>query len=288
MSETTGQEGLRAETISATVDGFALQEYKFKQVCSVQRSGSWKESYYEEGSTELAGGTGSAIRGIPRGATFPYGGPNWTKKSAYLEKYGMEGVIFMEDVLANEINVVSRTLLRIARAVAKAVDDEIWSKLTTAAGIQTFTIAASKEWNAVTASGSNIIDDLMHAKQLISEENYNPDNAYALVSPKDHRSIVRWLADKGAQFPSLSEQVSTNGRAGNLTGLKIVVSNSVAASGALIIVGQEAATWKEAVALTTKTIDDPGKKTTIRTWEIGVTQVTNPKAIVWIKNTQFD
>jgi hypothetical protein len=289
MADTTGQANLRAETIEKAVKGFALQEYKFKQVCSIQRSNSWKESYYQENSTELTGGTGDAIRGIPRLAAFPYGEPNWTKQSAYLEKYGMEGVISMEDAMTNEIDVVARTLLRIARAVAKSVDDQIFSALTTASGIQTFTISTGYEWNNKTGagilSGANIIDNLMKAKQLIQDYHYNPQNAFLLINQKDHRSIVGWLAEKGAQFPSLATSVSTNGNAGELAGFKIVVSPSVSASGALVIIGSEAATWKEAVPLTIKTMEDAGIKTTIRAWEIGVTQVHNPKAIVWIKGT---
>ncbi|MCK9371353.1 hypothetical protein M0R04_15675 [Candidatus Dojkabacteria bacterium] len=286
MVDTTGQANLRAETITATVNGFALQEYKFKQACAVNRSNSWKESYYQEGATELTGGTGSAIKGVPRLAAFPYGEPNWTKTSAYLEKYGMEGVISWEDQMYNEVDVIARTLLRISRAVTKAVDDQIFSALTTATGVQTFTITATKAWsNLISASGANVIDDLMRAKQMIKNYNYNSDNAYIFVNQRDHRSIVRWLAEKGAQFPSISANVTSNGNAGSLAGLNIVVSNSVTASGALVIVKGEAATWKEAVPLTVKTIEDPGIKTTIRAWEIGVTQVTNPYAIVWIKGT---
>ncbi len=291
MVITVGQTDLRSETIDKTVKGFALQEYKFKQALSVVSSNSWKESYYQEGSTELTGGTGSAIKGVPRLASFPYGEPNWTKVSSYIEKYGFEGVVSMEDALTDEIDVTARTLLRISRAITKSVDDQIWTALTTASGIQTFTLGADREWNTIhsasptTVSGANVIDDLMRAKMEIAEDNYNPENAFLFVNPKDHRSIVSWLSLKGAQFPTISGEVSNNGRAGSLAGLKIVVSNSVAVSGALVVVANEAATWKAAVPLTVKTIEDPGIKTTIRAWELGVTQVINPKAICWIKNT---
>lgn len=289
VSVTVGEAELRKETIERTVKGFALQEYKFKQALSVSSSNSWKESYYQEGSAELTGGTGSGIRGIPRLAQFPYGEPNWTKQSAYLEKYGMEGVISFEDQLTDSIDVTARTLLRIARAVTKSVDDQIWSALTTDANIQTFTIANNLEWNSINGiSGSwvNVIDDLNRAKQLIAENNYNPEGAFLFINPRDRRSMIAYLAQRGAQFPSLSQDAASNGRIGSIAGLNVVVSNSVAVSGALVIISGEAATWKSAVPLTVKTIDDPGIKTTIRAWEIGVTQVINPNGIVWIRNTQ--
>jgi len=53
-----------------------------------------------------------------------------------------------------------------------------------------------------------------------------------------------------------------------------------------VVVPQICATWKEAVPLTSTVIADPYKGVTIRAVEIGVTQVTDPKAIVLIKNTQ--
>src|SRR3990167_8445538 len=119
MVDSTGMQDLRAENVSKIVTGFALQEYKFKQICMVQSSNSWKETYYTETATELTGGTGSSFRGIPRLANFPYGEPTWTRTSSYLEKYGAEGVVSWEDAIANEIEVMARTLLRIFRGVAK-------------------------------------------------------------------------------------------------------------------------------------------------------------------------
>ena len=113
MADTVGQLDLRAENISKVVTGFALQEYRFKQVCMVQSSNSWKETYYTETAADLTGGLGSSVKGVPRLANFPYGEVSWTRTSSYLEKYGMEGVISWEDATTNEIDVIARTLLRI-------------------------------------------------------------------------------------------------------------------------------------------------------------------------------
>ena len=129
MADSVGQTNLRAANVERMVTGFATQEYKMKQLVMIQSSSSWTESYYQESKSELTGGTGSAVKGIPRLANFPYGEVTWAKKDSYLEKYGMEGVISWEDAVTNNVDVVARTLLRIARAVAKAVDDEIWAVL---------------------------------------------------------------------------------------------------------------------------------------------------------------
>ena len=49
--------------------------------------------------------------------------------------------------------------------------------------------------------------------------------------------------------------------------------------GAQVVVGKEACTWKSVAPLTTKIIDDPGIKSTIRSWEVGQIQVVNANAI---------
>ena len=45
MADATGEADLRAENVSKIVDGFALQEYKFKQLVTIESSNSWKETY---------------------------------------------------------------------------------------------------------------------------------------------------------------------------------------------------------------------------------------------------
>ena len=66
MADTVGQVNLRAENISKVVTGFALQEYTMKEICMVQSSNSWTETYYQETAADLTGGTGAAVKGVPR------------------------------------------------------------------------------------------------------------------------------------------------------------------------------------------------------------------------------
>ena len=73
----------------------------------------------------------------------------------------------------------------------------------------------------------------------------------------------------------------TSGRSGSAP----VVSNSVTASNALVAVPKICGTWKAAVPLQTNTTIDPFKSVRIRAVEMGVTQLTDPKAICLIKNT---
>jgi len=282
MADTTGMADLRAENVSRVVTGFALQEYRMKQVCMIQSSNAWKETYQKETAADLTGGAGSAVKGVPRLANFPYGEVSWTEASTRHLKHAMEGVISWEDAKTNEIDVIARTLLRIARAVAKSVDGEIYSQLSSNANNTTATEAA---WDDTTVANRNPIQDILNAIELISIDNYNPyRNGFLLLSPKDFSHLMGNASVRNAgQF--WTKNVTKNGRVGQILGLNIVVSNSVTADQAMVVIGKEAATWKSASPLKVHTIEDPGVKYTIRAWEVGTIQVKNVDAVCTITNT---
>lgn len=286
MADTTGEADLRAENVNRIVTGFALQEYKLKQLCMVSSSNSWIESYYKETSAELTGGLGSAVKGIPRLAAFPYGEVSWTKASSYLEKYGMEGVISWEDAVTNNIDVIARTLLRIGRAVAYAVDTQINTGISGASGINTFALTAGYEWDSATIANRDPISDILKAKRYLYDDNYNPDNGngFLVLNPTDYEHLLN--NSKVVNNPSFkSADVVTNGVVGQICGLKILVSKAVTADQCYVIIAKEAMSWKEAKPLSVLTLEDPGIKYTIRAFEVGVLQVTNPEAICKITNT---
>lgn len=285
-----GQEVVRGRYYDKLVKGIADATYKFKQACKVETTGAWT-NYFFRGSTDVLAGatttgiTGNLGKGIPRNANFPQASISWERVSSVIEKYGLEENIPWEDLISDEINVEERTLFKIAEGVTKAIDDEIWSTLTedrTPVNIQSIDIAAGYEWNATSAA---IIDNLLQAKQKMAEYNYPTEDLMCYVSPKGYRDIMNYLASKGAQFPSLGNDVATNGRQGRVAGIMLVESNSVTASYALVVVPKRCATWKELVALSVDTKEDRFKSKTYRAVEMGVTQLTDPKAVVLIKNT---
>lgn len=285
MPSEVHQVDLRSRFYDKTVKGFAMAQYKFKQVVTVSSTSAWKNFFYREDPAVLTGQTGNAVKGIPRGADFPHAVKSWTQVQATIQKYGLETTIFWEDILADDLDVQERSLRRIAEGVTKAVDDEIWVQLGgtgTIAGINSFAITG-RGWDE---SSGTIIDDIMKARMVIAQNNYDTSELKVLVSPKDYRSMMNYIAEKGAQFPSFGEQVARNGNAGTLAGVDIIVSNSVTASNALVVVPRICATWKELVPLKTTTIEDPYKKLTIRAVEEGITQLTDPLSCCLIVGTQ--
>ena len=129
------------------------------------------------------------------------------------------------------------------------------------------------------ASGLAFSQDLLNAKSLIAIDNYNPDkNGYLLVHPTNYAELLGNANVRNAgQF--YTDSVTRNGVVGKLVGLTVISSNSITEGGAQVVVAKEALTWKSVAPLTVKTIEDPGKKFTIRAWEVGQIQVVNPDAI---------
>jgi len=285
MADSTGQLDIRGENIQRAVNGFALMEYKLKQVCLVQSSNKWKETYYKETATELTGhAVGSDIRGTARLASFPYMEPTWTETSSRHEKYAAEGVVSWEDAATDSIDVLARTLLRIGRAIANAVDYRIYDVITADASVNT--AAASDTWDSATLANRDPIGDILTGIEYCAIDNYDVmANGYLLVSPTDYAHLM--MNSKVINNPSFkTADVVSNGVVGQVCGLKIIVSNAVDTDEACIIKGQEAVTWKSASPLKVAVIEDQGIKYTIRAWEVGITMVTNPEAIHIITNTQ--
>lgn len=286
-ADTVGQKDIRGINVSKLLSGFALQEYVFKQLCAVQSSSKWQERYYQETAADLTN-SGYPVEGVPRLANFPHGEVSWTQQNSYHVKHGMESRISMEDTLTDDVAVMARTLLRIARAITKSVDAQIWDVLSenrTGTATNKVTISAGYEWDSATIGNRDPIQDILNAKKEIAIDNYNPDrNGYLILNPKDYANLLGNANIRNAgQF--YTDDVTKNGRVGFMLGLKVLVSNNVTADWAAVIIGKECANWKSLQALQVHTIKDEGIGTTVRAWEIGNCQLINPLSICLISNT---
>lgn len=287
MADTTGEADLRKENISAMVTGFALQEFKLKQLVMMSNSNSWSESYFQETADDLTAKGTRSVKGIPRLAKFPYAEVSFTKKTAYMEKYGLEGVISWEDERTNNIDVIARTLLRIARGVAKAVDDEIWTTLSenvTPSTINSVAITAGDEWDSATVANRDPVQNILNALKEISIDNYDPytNETFLVLNPTDYANCL----GNNKFLNMFKEQVAKNGRVGTILGLTVIVTNSATNDYAMVAIAKQCATWKSASPLTVAVIEEPGVHKIVRAWEVGTTQLTNPEAICLISNTQ--
>lgn len=278
-----GDQELRAENVSRAVKGFATQTFKMKQVLQIDSSSAWTETYFREGATALSAKGTRDIKGVSRGANFPNVRVEWTEHKGRHKKYAAQDYIWLEDKLTAAIPVQARVMFRVAESVVKDIDDDIYTTLSATTGIQT--AAASEPWDSLNTNLQNPIKDILTAIQAIDEKFYDTSNIKLLLSPKDHTSLMQ--NSKVINNPSFkTADIVSNGNVGQIAGAGIIKTTAVTADEAMLIIPKRAATWKSAQAMTTAVIEDKGIKFTIRAWEIGHLQVTDPNAIYVITNTQ--
>jgi len=271
-----GEAALRATAYDLAIRQKAVYAYKMKQLVSVVKSSSWKNYFFRESTDIPEGQSGNAIKGIPRGTDFPNAVISWEQVAARIDKYGLSGTIDHEDIIAGNIDTRNRTILRIVEGVAKAVDSEIYSVLSTDSGIQTISLTAGY-WDESSAA---MIKDLATMKKQVKAYYDNAANFVMVVNPETEPHILHYIYEKGAQAGS-SGQKAFNGQIGNPAGVNIITSTVVAASYALFIVPKTCATWKDLMPLSSDTETKKFIGDEIKACEYGVTEVHEPKQIVF-------
>ncbi len=290
----SSDQSLRKENVSAVVDGFALRLYKFKSFLMINPSSANKETYWQEtaadltGTTTTVGGIAAGVEGVARGAEFPHLRETWQEKFSIHKKHGGTAVLYWEDIRTNDIDVMRRTLLRVARAVVKSVDAECWDVITESQSANLInSVTSTAAWDA--GSGQDPIKDINRAIRLIEENDYEvvgSGNGVLAVNPKDFESLITWLiSTKGASVPEFASSRIQARTMGKILGLTVTMSNNVTADFAAVFVAKDVGVWKTGAPLTTVTKEDPGISSQITSWEFGSAQLTNPKAMSLIGNT---
>lgn len=274
----TGEDIVRATAYDLAIKQIANYSYKFKQLVSVVSSSSWKNYFFREQTDVPSNQAGNAIKGIPRGADFPNAVLSWEQVNSRIEKYGLSGSIDHEDIIAGNIDTRNRTVLRIAEGVAKAVDSEIYTVISTDGNILTGTLQGGY-WNETSAA---IIKDLAVMRAQVQVYYDNAQDFAVVINPATAPNILHYIYEKGAQATQ-SGQSAFNGQIGNPAGVRVITSAVVGASYALFVVPKTCATWKSLMPLETDTKTDRFKGDTITACEYGVTEVHEPKQVVLLK-----
>jgi hypothetical protein len=276
--EGPGEELVRATAYDTAIKQLVKYAYKMKQLVSVTSSSSYKNYFFREQTNIPTGHTGNAIKGIPRGADFPNAVITWEQVTSRIEKYGLSAEIDHEDLIMNNIDARNRTILRIAEGVAKAIDSEIYSVVSSDSGIQTGTLRGGY-WDETSAA---IIKDLAFMKAQVKTFYDNASNFVCVVHPNTEPYILHYIYEKGAQATT-SGQAAFNGQIGNPAGVNIITSDVVDASFALFVVPKTFATWKSVMPLQTDVVSKSFKGDTITACEYGVTELHEPNQVVLLQ-----
>lgn len=294
MADTVGEFDLKKENIDGAVKAVALMQYKLKTLCNIDSSSAYTETYFRETNTDPGAPTGSStapygIKGVPRLAQFPFAEASWTKVTGANQKYAAEGFVSLEDETMSNVDVLSRTIFRIGRAIAKAEDDEVAAQMLANAG-NTFAIKADNEWDSATVANRDPVYNILYGIDMLRKDNIDAlaGNGYLCVNGTDYTNLIS--NSKIMNNPTFkSADVVSNGVVGEICGLKLMVTEALEVTTpdvAYIVVAKEAMTWKEVQSLKSEVITDPGVKKTIRAWSIGQCCVVSPNAICKITNTR--
>lgn len=279
--EEAGSSSVRATVYDKSIKQLAVYSYKWKQVVSVVSSSAWKSFFFRESTTIPAGESGNATKGLPRGADFPNAVVSWEKVQSVIDKYGLKASIDYEDIIAGEIDMRNRILLRLAEGVTKAVDTEISLVITenwTPVNIQTGTLTGGY-WNQ---SSSAIIKDIATMKSQIKTYYDNATDFVLITNPANEPNVLHYIYEKGAQANDAG-QSAFNGVIGRPAGVEYMTSSVVPASYAVLLVPKTCATWKELVPLGTDTESKKYLGDTITACEMGVTELHEPKQVVVLR-----
>jgi hypothetical protein len=289
MAVPQGDFDLRAEEWRRDLVGFAMEKYTLIEDITVKGTSSWINHYYQETAAALTGTGTRTVKGLGRGSELPFGGPTWTLNDSYMQKYGLKSYILYEDAISDNIDVVGRTLAKVAEGVVNSVEDEIFDVITESqSAVNTLTTASTAAWDA--GSGQHPVKDILIAMRKIAAQNYTEiyKGAGALwLSPLDYQSLLVFVYDKGAQGPKFGEMILADGRVQQtFLGLRVRISNSVKADFSVVLVRKRCATWVELEPLRVRIEDHSPKDYEISAWQFGKTQLTDPKCVHWTSNTQ--
>lgn len=280
----------RRQTWERDIKGFAPKRYVMKSVVMEITGDAWNNSFYQKTATSLTGGTGSAVKGIPRGADFPALYRGTTLKNAIILQHGGEGVIYWQDMLTSNIRVEAETISDVTDAVVYSVDNVIYTALSendTPSTINTVAITAGYEWDAATIANRDPVQNLLDCIAAILTDRYpivSSGQGFAAMNEATYALLMG--NSKVLNHPTfkLADGIISNGSLARIVGLDIKVSPVVTNDKVLVGMAKKCGTWVSIQPLTVDTIIDPQKKYTIRASEIGVCQLTDPESLCLLTN----
>ena len=292
MADTSGQADIRNIKIDDLVKGFQDEEFVFRNFISVVSTSAREIRWVQKtagviDTPDTTAITASQIANVSH-LTKPYVvSQSWTRNTSYIRKFMAETEwISEEDIKDNMVQLWATTIRDTTRAVIKQVNDHIYNVLTeNQSPVNILTTASTAAWDTASYSGVDIIKDINTGIRKIRQNNYEPTHLF--LSPKDFDSMISWLiSSKGSSIPAFASNKLETGVVMEILGLRVVVSNSVAADSACIAAPQRAVTMHEFMSISTAEIIEPliGRKYRVASEVIAL--LTDPSAVHLTTNTQ--
>lgn len=279
----------RLQAFSRAVNNIVLGQAVVRTVVSTSQTSAAKNTFYRESSAAV-----NATKGLGRWEPFPYNEITYEEVSKWVEKYGHETRISLEDILMHNIPVHERAATILAHGVNMKIEAEIWSQLAFGGAAATAspthgirTLASTWPWDSDTYASRRPFEDILLAiDQIVSNNNQVYDPNFALVGPYDMAKLQSNDTIMGNLARMGTNSLDTTGRLQLVTGMEILRSNTVTDDYALVGQKKVCATWVSPQGIQTVYKDDPGIGRIYRSFEFGVLQVTDPASLCLISNTQ--
>lgn len=292
MVDTFTELDVRSQAWDRDIKGFAKKRYVMKNLVMEEITSAETNSFYQKTATSLTGGTGSNVKGIPRGADFPFMERGVTLKNAILLQHGGEGVVYWMDLLTSRIRQEAEVISDISDAVVYSVDSTIYATLSendTPSTINTVAITAGYEWDSDTLANRDPVQDLLNCIAEIQTDRYpilTSGRGFVAMNEGTYALLIG--NSKVLNHPTFegAKGIITNGQLAKLVGLTIYVTPVVTNDKVLVGMAKTCGTWKVAQPLTVDIIKDPQKKYTIRASEIGTCELTDPESLCLLTNVR--
>lgn len=278
------QSQIRGLVVDKAIKGIAEVLYSFKDDVEVSSMTGDSLRWYQETFGDLVATSPMKVANIAPLAPFITLEKDWTRNTSYTRKYGAKDKISDEDIRTADIDVISRTLRALTRAVLKQTDTRIFNVTTNSmAGVT----AAVTDVNLITVSGSwqssasNPIKDLLNAqKYIFLSGGYDATSPVVWLHPTDHVNLKSFIINtKGSSIPGFSSTEVTKGTTMQLLGMNFKVSPNASDGNPIMIIPKLCTSWKTGKGLTSAVITDEGIGKEIRVWEDGEAILTAPKAV---------
>ena len=279
------QDTIRLQDFQLAVHNVQARASIMKTVVGQSTVGAAKVSFFQETAANR-----NATRPLGRWEPFPNQDIQYSQIDAYIDKFGHEGRISLEDILMHNVPVHERMAMRLGHGVAIAVDQRIWGQLSenqSAVNIRTIAAGATSpggRWDDSTIAARRPFEDLLKAVDaIVSNDNqaYDPDTA--LISPYDWTFL---LTNDTIMANSARRTTTGTGELELTTGLTLKRSNVVTDDFALVCQKIVCATWVSPQGMQVLSKDEPGHGRIYRAFEFGQLAVHDPSAVCLITNTQ--
>src|SRR3990167_2028599 len=259
MADTSGMQDIRGINIDKIAKGFANEATIFKKLLVDSKTSARQITYWQKTSGFLTATSPAVIANAAEGALPFVKEQSWTKSNAYVRKYFVQSpTISEEDIRDSDVDILVTNVGDLTRAVEYAVDGRCWDVITESrVPVNINLVTCSGQWN--TDANAYIIHDLMNAKQKIRAAGYNPEGAALVINGSGAKNLLTWLiSTKGSSIPSFASQKVESGVVMELLGLGVRVSENVTNNYGVVMVPQEAGTWKSFTELTAAKVEEVG------------------------------